>query len=110
MMISALFAYLFLPKAWQQWIVFLSSIPLTVVGNLVRVLILIAGSIFFGSSIAIGTEENPSIFHMGAGFMVYGVALGLELCLGFFLTKQWGDRKKARDMSPIAPIQSGRAT
>jgi len=87
MMISALGAYLFLPRLWQQWIIFLSSIPLTIIGNLSRVLILIAGSILFGSSYAIGTTETPSNFHENAGFLVYGVALGLEIALGMFLLK-----------------------
>ncbi len=100
MMISALYANMALPRLWQQWVVFLASIPLTVIGNLARVLILIAGSIFFGSSFAIGTNENPSWFHEGAGFMVYGVALGLEFALGALLTKTW--KKKAKSTSPAA--------
>jgi exosortase len=102
MMISAIYANIFLPKLWQQWIVFAASIPLTIIGNLARVLILIAGSIFFGSAFAIGTFDNPSSFHEGAGFMVYGVALGLELALGAFLTRTWKQKTKPAD-APSAP-------
>jgi len=91
MMIAALYANLFIPKLWQQWVVFLCSVPLTVIGNLARVLILIEGSILFGPAFAVGTYDEPSKFHEGAGFMVYGVALGLELVVGWFLVKMWGD-------------------
>jgi exosortase len=108
MMISALYAYLSLPKLWQQWIVFLSAIPLTVIGNLARVLILIEGSILFGSTFAVGTFDEPSWFHEGAGFMVYGVALGLELGLGYLLTKKWGRRAEAPDASSLSTAQSGK--
>jgi exosortase len=103
MMISALGAYLFLPKMWQQWIVFLCSIPLTVVGNLARVLILISGSIFFGTSFAIGTDQKPSSFHENAGYAVYAVALGLEFLLGYLLARNWSKKKRARtpDASPM---------
>jgi exosortase len=94
MMISALYANLMLPRLWQQWVVFLGAVPLTVIGNLARVLILIAGSILFGSSFAIGTYENPSSFHEGAGFMVYAVALGLEFTLGTLLTLNWKSKTK----------------
>lgn len=94
LMISALYAYLSLPKLWQQWVIFLSAVPLTIVGNLARVLILIAGSIYFGSAFAIGTYDNPSWFHEGAGYAVYGVALGLELALGTLLSLKWRGRIK----------------
>jgi exosortase len=111
MMISALYAYLVLPKLWQQWLVFLSSVPLTIVGNLARVLILIAGSILFGSSFAIGTEDTPSTFHEGAGFMVYGVALGLEFLLGYLLMRDWGQKKKPMKKKPVeaAPSKTSRS-
>jgi len=102
MMISALGAYLFLPRLWQQWIIFLSSIPLTIIGNLSRVLILIAGSILFGSSYAIGTTETPSSFHENAGFLVYGVALGLEVALGMFLLKIAKPKAPSPDTSSVS--------
>jgi len=108
LMISALYAYLMLPRLWQQWIIFLSAIPLTIVGNLARVLILIAGSIFFGTSFAIGTLENPSWFHECAGFAVYGVALGLEFTLGYLLTINWNRKKTPADNMPLAAPPSGR--
>ena len=88
LMFSAIFAYLFLPRWWQQWIIFLSAFPVAIMGNLVRVVMLVLGSILFGSAFAIGTD-NPSWFHEGCGFLVYGVALGAELLLASLLTRKW---------------------
>jgi exosortase len=89
LMFSALFAYLFVDRLWQQWIVFLSAFPLAILGNLIRVILLVLGSIFFGSAFAIGTSDNPSWFHEGCGFLIYAVALGAEFLIASLLTRQW---------------------
>jgi exosortase len=89
LMFSALFGYLFLPRLWQQWSVFLSAFPLAILGNLARVIMLVLGSIYFGSAFAIGTNDNPSWFHEGCGFLVWVVALGAEYGLASLLTRQW---------------------
>jgi len=89
LMFSALFGYLFVPRLWQQWTIFLSAFPLAIFGNLARVIMLVLGSIFFGSAFAVGTGDNPSWFHESCGFLVYGVALGMELALASLLTREW---------------------
>jgi exosortase len=89
LMFSALFGYLFLSHLWQQWVIFLSAFPLAILGNLARVIMLVLGSIFFGSAFAVGTTENPSWFHEGCGFLIYGVALGAEFVLASLLTRKW---------------------
>jgi exosortase len=89
LMFSALFGYLFLPRLWQQWTVFLSAFPLAILGNLIRVIMLVLGSICFGSAFAIGTNDNPSWFHEGCGFLIWVVALGAEFGLASLLTRQW---------------------
>jgi exosortase len=86
LMFSALFGYLFLPKFWQQWVIFLSAFPLAIFGNLVRVILLVLGSIWFGSDFAIGKDDNPSWYHEGAGYLIYAVALGSEYALASLLT------------------------
>jgi exosortase len=97
LMFSALFGYLFLPKLWQQWVIFLSAFPLAIIGNLARVIMLVLGSICFGSSFAIGTTENPSWFHEGCGFLIYAVALGAEFLLASFLTRKWKQPEQPSD-------------
>ena len=98
LMFSALFGYLMLPKLWQQWTIFLSAFPVAILGNLVRVLLLVFGSIWFGSAFAIGTSDIPSTYHEGCGFLVYGVALGIEFFLASLLTRKWG--RSADDEAP----------
>jgi len=83
LMFSALYSYFFLPRRWQQWTVFLSAIPLTIVGNVVRILLLVVGSINFGTTFAIGTNDTPSWYHEGCGYAVFAVVLGLEFLLGY---------------------------
>jgi exosortase len=100
LMFSALFGYLFLPKLWQQWVIFLSAFPLAIVGNLARVVMLVLGSIFFGSTFAIGTADTPSTFHESCGFLVYAVALGTEFGIASLLTRKWGG--ESDDVPPDA--------
>jgi exosortase len=89
LMFSALFGYLFLPRWWQQWLIFLSAFPLVIVGNLTRVVLLVLGSIMFGSAFAVGTADNPSWYHEGCGYLIYAVTLGSEFCLASLLTWKW---------------------
>lgn len=85
LMFSACFSYFFLRRPWQQWTVFLSAIPLVIVGNVFRILMLVMGSIKWGSAFAIGTDDIPSWFHEACGFAVFVVVLGLECLFGFLL-------------------------
>jgi exosortase len=102
LMFSALFGYLFLPRLWQQWVVFLSAFPLAILGNLARVMMLVLGSIFFGSAFAIGTEDHPSWFHEACGFLIYVVALGAEIGLASLLTRKWNPPTDVSETEHIA--------
>ncbi len=83
MMVSALFGYFTLSSWWKRGVLFALAAPLAVLGNLVRILILTLGILMFGSDFAIGTLEDPSMFHIGAGFFVFIVALsGMILIAG----------------------------
>lgn len=87
MMVSALYGHFALKSWWKQGIVFLCSIPLAVIGNLVRILVLTLGTIAFGSEFAIGKDalNDPSWFHMAAGYAVFAVALGGMVGIGWLL-------------------------
>jgi EpsI family protein len=85
LMFSAGFSYTFLARRWQQWTVFLSTLPLVIVGNVVRILMLVIGSITWGIAFAIGTDTDPSWYHEGCGYLVFLIVLGLECLFGFFL-------------------------
>jgi exosortase len=87
MMVSALYAHFAMRTWWRKWIVFLCSIPLAVLGNLARILILTLGTMAFGAEFAIGKDalSDPSWFHMAAGYAVFAVALGGMLGIGWLL-------------------------
>lgn len=77
MMVSALYGFFTMKLWWKQAILFAFSIPLAVAGNLIRILMLTIGTLMFGAEFAIGDGlEDPSTFHMVAGFFVFAVALG----------------------------------
>ncbi len=102
-MITALYSYLTLPKIWQRWTLFLCSIPLAILGNFIRILLLTFGTILFGSKFAIGSEADPSTYHMGAGYFVYLIAVGGMLGIGWFLKYDWKSwiEKRAHRQSPF---------
>lgn len=86
MMVSALYGYFVFNSIWKRWAIFFCSIPLAVFGNLVRILILTLGTIMFGADFAIGEGiEDPSWFHMAAGYMVFAVAIAGMLGIGALL-------------------------
>ncbi len=84
-MISAVYGYITLKRWWNVAILFAMAFPLAVAGNFIRILMLTFGTLAFGSEFAIGTIDNPSWFHMLAGFVVFGVALAGMLAIGKIL-------------------------
>ena len=87
MMVSALYGYLVMDRPWKKWVIFLSSIPLAVAGNFARIIMLTLGTITLGPETAIGSLEEPTLFHQASGFLVFGVALGGMLGVGWLLQK-----------------------
>lgn len=77
--VTAAFGYVTQHVQWKRWVLFLSAMPLSVLGNMARV-----------SSIAIvaqvyGKRFATTDYHDAAGFIVYGVALTAMVALGFLL-------------------------
>ena len=87
MMVSALYGYLTMDRPWKKWVVFLSSIPLAVAGNFARIIMLTLGTIALGPETAIGSLEEPTLFHQASGFLVFAVALGGMLGVGWLLQR-----------------------
>jgi len=103
MMVSALYGYFTLNGWWKKWILFLCSIPLAIFGNLCRILMLTFGTMAMGPAVAIGTLENPSTFHMAAGYLVFAVALGGMIGISWCIQAipQWINRQKAAQETAI---------
>lgn len=113
MMVSALYGHFTLQSWWKQGILFLASMPLAVLGNLFRILMLTFGTLAFGAEVAIGSLENPSLFHMLAGYLVFAVALaGMAGLVSLLQTKPmaWIHKLgRARRREILAPPPRPRA-
>jgi exosortase/archaeosortase family protein len=73
--VSGFYAILTLRRWWQVLLVTLAAVPLAILGNLCRIVMITTGALQLGSAIAIGSLENPSWFHDAAGILVYVAAL-----------------------------------
>ena len=98
LMLSALYGWLSL-KTWPaRGILFASAIPLAMLGNLVRMVLLALGSLWFGSDFAIGRKigehQEMSFYHSMAGFAVFGVALAGMFALCTLLEKKLESRPR----------------
>lgn len=99
MMLAALYGYVFLRGLWPRVILFVSAVPLAVAGNLVRMILLALGSVWFGPEVAIGRMvdgvEEISLFHELAGFAVFAVALvGMFAISSVLEGKHWKRAKR----------------
>ncbi|MCE9519163.1 MAG: exosortase/archaeosortase family protein [Verrucomicrobia bacterium] len=94
MMVSALYGYFRQRSFWRRSLIFVLSLPLAVLANMVRILILIVASIFFGQDFAVGRgEEYTSNFHLLAGIAVFLVGLlGLK-AIEAVLNRRFGNER-----------------
>ena len=93
-MIASLYAFLSFEKPWQKVVIIVASVPLVIFGNLIRIIALALGTIHFGSAFALGTNDHPSWFHEGAGYMVYAINVLSLIGLGWVLTRLSRGEKK----------------
>jgi EpsI family protein len=103
LMFSSFYCYFFLPRAWQQWVVFPSTFIFAITGNIFRIVMLVLGCLFWGSSFALGTNDEPSNYHEGCGFAVFAVGLGLECLFGSLLIHFGGGRPKEAPATSTTP-------
>jgi len=96
-MISLFYGYIILKKDLNRLIIFLSSAVFAVLGNVVRMIMIYAGTLWFGSEFAIGKDhDNPSHYHIGAGLVVFVVALSGMVALAAIL-----ERKKKKKIVTV---------
>lgn len=117
MMIAALLGYLALRRPRSRLVLFVCAVPLAVAGNVARLLILVAGTLAFGSEFAVGKHmgdhQEMSLYHMFAGFAVFGVALAgmFALCWLFEGREMKANLKRlgmSRASSAGAALPTGR--
>lgn len=116
LMFASFYCYFFLHRAWHRWVVFLSSFFFAIVGNIFRIVMLVIGCLFWGTTFALGTNDQPSGYHEGCGFAVFIVGLGLECLFGYLLVRLSPGRAKQSqaaaaegDTAPAAAIPAWRS-
>ena len=80
--LSGLYAHLWHGSLLKKWLLFLSAVPLAVVSNVVRIVILCAATLALGQEAAV-----EGFFHIFSGLMVFVVAFSGLFALGRIL--QW---------------------
>ena len=108
MMISALLGYLALRRPRSRLVLFACAVPLAVAGNVVRLLLLVAGTKQFGADFAvgrhIGEHQEMSPYHTFAGFAGFGIALAGMFALCWLLE---GREMKANFKRHGKPLAAG---
>jgi exosortase len=103
-MVSALYGYFAVDTTWKKVAIFFLAIPLAIVGNMGRLILLTFGTILWGSAFAVGTLDHPTWFHMGAGYFVFAIAIGGMIGAGALLQRLPASllSKSGRPSSPAA--------
>lgn len=97
--LTAVYAYLTQRTLVRKWLLFLSCIPLAIVGNMARILTVALVAQAFGQELAVG------IYHDYSGYVVFAVAIALMVGLGAVLNLDFrlvGERWKQRLLNPIS--------
>lgn len=78
LVVGALFSYFRQRAMWRRVTLFSTIIPIAIVANMVRILVLIFAAMIFGQRWAIGdVDKEVSAFHEITGIVVFLVALAL---------------------------------
>lgn len=95
MSITAAYAYLSQPKVWQRWLLFACSVPLAVIGNMVRIFTIAVVAKHFG-------QKAGAEFHDYSGYLVFVVAVLLMLQTGSWIGRLGGQPSESE--APPAPV------
>jgi exosortase len=86
--LTAIYANLTQRTAWRQWLMFFMSIPLALIGNVVRI---------FTTGIvaeAFGTDMAMQLYHDFSGFIIFMVVFILLISIGSMMERAWLEEKK----------------
>jgi len=81
--VTAAYAYVTQHQQWKRWLLFLSAIPLAVLGNMARVILVALVAQVYGQKLAMDLHDSV------AGYIVFAVALALMVCIGWLLERPW---------------------
>lgn len=109
LVVGALFSYFRQRVLWRRLLLFVMILPVAIVANMTRILVLIFSAMIFGQQWAIGdAEKEVSAFHEFTGIVVFLVALLLLQFVSGVLDRLCGggDSKRTRTVSRqvVAPV------
>jgi exosortase len=83
--LTSLYGYVTMSRIWKKWVLFLSSIPLAVVGNLARITTVALVAQGFGQDLAM------KVYHDYSGYIVFSLAILCMIGLGATLNINYRD-------------------
>jgi len=112
MFVALLYAHHQQPTQLRRALLFACSIPLAILGNMVRIGVLIGGCALFGQDFAVGNEQNEmSSFHLAAGLLVFVVAFAGLQQISRLVHRISAKRSSSRSsISASLPVTSKRPT
>jgi exosortase len=99
--ITAVYGYVTQPTPARKWILFLSSVPLAMIGNIARIVIITLGREAFG-------PEAAEKMHEYSGYLVFAVAVLCMIALGNLMKMNFSEviaRWKRDLLSPTPSLQ-----
>jgi exosortase len=88
LVVGALFSYFRQRVMWRRLVLFSTILPIAIVANMTRILVLIFAAMIFGQNWAIGdVEKEVSTFHELTGIVVFLVALMLLQVASWLLNR-----------------------
>jgi exosortase D (VPLPA-CTERM-specific) len=103
MSVGAIMAYLINAPAWQRWVLFVSTIPLTILMNSVRIGII---GVLVDS---FGVEQAQGFIHAFEGWAVFMICLALLTLEAWGLSRLSREKRRFRDLFAPPPASKKRA-
>ncbi len=98
--LTAVYAYLTQKTLTKKWILFLSCIPLAVIGNTARIVTVALVAKAFGRELAVG------LYHDYSGYVFFSVAIGCMVAVGSLLNTDLRKVWKQWKRNLLGPISS----
>ncbi|HTS19653.1 MAG TPA: exosortase/archaeosortase family protein [Verrucomicrobiae bacterium] len=102
--LTSLYGYVTMSGAWKKWVLFASSIPLAVVGNLARITTVALVAQGFGQDLAM------KVYHDYSGYIVFSLAILCMIGLGAVLNVNYQDMLHHWTREDVRPLRPVRAT
>jgi exosortase len=99
MALTSLYGYVTMDQSWKKWVLFLSSIPLAVVGNLARITTVALVAQGFGQDWAM------KIYHDYSGYIVFSLAILCMIGLGVLLNIHYRELVHRWTQEDVRPVR-----